>query len=355
MVTRPFGLRDLSLLWYLRGRGLTLDMRRAVLWAPSPVVPALTSLLPPGYLGSTLTYVCYDQGMAEPGLVQVLASPERQEWQVIHLAPWVESEELASGACWVSVLGDICALSGAWGALRVRAGVVAGGAEEEAFRRAGFVVYTREEVYRLARPQAPAGAEVGLRPILPADAWPLLQLVNQTVPSKVQLAEGTNIVGTMVPIFMRLGVTQEQGYVLEQGEGLGAYVGVSRGPQGAWVRMLLRADARKRAAEVVCSAVVVGSPAPALYVAVRDYQVGLRGVLAEIGFEFAGVQVWLVKHNTRPACLRHRSLAVDKRREPVTTPLHPVNDTEVASCYGMTREHWMYEYRRADSCAVGSD
>ena len=354
-MTRLFGLRDLGLLWCLRGRGLTLDMQRAVLQVPSPVGRALTGLVPLWYPGSTLTYVCQGHEMEERGIIQVLTCPGRHEWQIIHLAPWVDSGDLSNGRRWVGVLGDICALSGASGALRVRAGVAAGGAEEEAFRQAGFTAYTQEEVYRLSGPLAPESAEVGLRPIVSGDAWPLLQLVSQVVPSKVQLAEGTNIAGTSVPVFTRLGVTQEQGYVLERGAELGAYVGLSRGRQGAWVRILFHPEARKQAADVVRDAITIASPAPALYFAVREYQAGLRGVLAEMGYEFVGVQVWLVKHNTRPACVRYRNLALEKRAEPATTPLHPLNDTRVASCFGLTREHWMYEYRRADSCAIGSD
>ena len=354
-MTRPFGLRDLGLLWCLRGRGLTLDMQRAVLQAPSPLSVALTGLLPSWYPGSTLTYVCQGHEVGEHGIIQVLNCPGRREWQIIHLAPWSNSEDLSGGRRWVGVLTDICALSGAWGALRVRAGVAAGGAEEEAFRQAGFAAYTQEEVYRLPGPLAPESASVGLRPITSGDAWPLLQLVGQVVPSKVQLAEGTNIAGTSEPIFTRLGVTQEQGYVLEWGAELGAYLGLSRGRQGAWVRILIHPEARKQAADVVRDAITIASPAPALYFAVRDYQAGLRGVLVEMGCEFVGVQVWLVRHNTRPACVRYRNLALEKRAEPATTPLHPVNDTRLGSCFGMTREHWMHEYRRADSCAIGSD
>lgn len=356
-MTRPLGLRDLGLLWQLRGQGLTLDMQRAALWAPNPLGAVLSAFLPPGLQGATLTYVCQGCEANESGFVQVLTCPERQEWQVIHLAPWVNSVGLESGTSWAGVLGGLCSLAGARGALRIRAGVVAGGSEEEAFRQAGFGAYTREEVYRLPDPHPADGVESSLRPITQRDAWPLLQLVNQVVPSTVQHAEGTNIAGAPVPILARLGVTREQGYVLERGAGLGAYVGLSRGRPGAWVRMLLHPDAGKQASDVVQQAVAVGSPAPVLYWAVREYQAGLRSLLAELGFEFVGVQVWLVRHITRPAALlRYRQLAaLDKRTEPATTPLHPVNDGEVACCSRMAREHWMYEYRRADRYAVGSD
>jgi hypothetical protein len=358
---RPFGLRDLGTLWCLRGRGITLDMQRATLSTRWPLCAALSGLLSPGYLGSTLTYVCHAVDASEnnvvPGIAQVLICPERQEWQVVHLAPWIESQELLGGVGWASVLSDLCKLAGQWGALRIRAGVPAGGPEEEAFRQAGFLAYSREEVYRLPGPRPGLEASGSLRPIAANDAWPLLQLMSQVVPSSVQHAEGMNVSGASVPLFARLGVNREQGFVLEQDGELGAYVGVSRSRQGAWARILLHPDARKQAAQVVQHAVMVASPAPALFCAVRDYQAGLRSLLAGMGFDFVGVQVWLVKHATRPAiCLRRRHLAaLEKRTERATTPLHPVNDIHLAPCSSMTREHWMYEYRRADRYAVSSD
>lgn len=360
-MTRPFGLHDLGLLWYLRGQGITLDMQRALLSTEGPLRAALSGLLPPGYLGTTLTYVCRcpetDDHCATEGYAQVMTCPERLEWQVIRLAPWFESPELTAGMGWVGVLGDLCALAGEWGALRVRAGVPAGGAEEEAFRQAGFAVYAREEVYRLAEPGADGDGQSALRPVNAQDSWSLVQLVDQVVPPTVQHAEGMHLSGAPVPVFARLGVIHEQGFVLPQSEVLGAYVGLSRGRGGAWARILLHPDARKQAAEVIHHAVRVSSPGPALYCAVRDYQAGLRSLLVAADFTFVGVQVWLVKHTTRPAtCVRYRHVgAHDLRVEPVTTPLHPASDTELTSCSPLTREHWVYEYRRADRYAVSPD
>ncbi len=356
-MTRPFGLHDLGLLWGLRGQGITLDMQRAVLWRLRPLEAALTAFLPWRPPESTLTFVCQNPGTRERGFTQVLTCPARQEWQVIHLAPWVQSEDLASGMAWVGTLVDLCTLAGASGALRIRAGVAAGGPEEEAFREAGFAPYTREEVYRL-RELRPAPAPAGsLRPITPRDAWPLIQLVSQVVPSPVQHAEGMTTSGASAPILTRLGVTREQGFVLERGMELGAYVGLSRSAQGAWVRILLHPESKREADDVVRCLMAKAAPTSALYWAVRDYQAGLRGVLSAMGFELVGVQVWLVKHTTRPvAWRRYRDLvAREKRVEPVTTPLHPVHDVGAGSRSALAREHCAYEYRRRDGYAVGTD
>lgn len=353
-MTRPFGLSDVSLLWALRGRGLALDMQRAVLWKAGPLQTALTELLPTRHLSTTRTYVCEGENTDERGFLQVLTCPERREWQVIHLAPWTASEDLESCECWVGPLVELCGQAGEGGAWRIRAGVAVGGAEEEAFRQAGFIPYTREEVYRLPGPQAAPGVASILRPITPQDAWPLSQLVNRVVPSHVQHAEGLNLMSNSVPLLARLGVTREQGYVWPEGTDLAAYVGLSRGYDGAWARILLDPDARKQAGDLVRSLTARVSPAPALYCAVREYQAGLRGTLVSLGFEPAGTQVWLVKHTARPAeCRPFRHLvALDKRTEPITTPLHPVNGASYNSW--ATREHCVYEYRRSDGFAVGS-
>jgi len=360
-VTRPFGLRDVGLLWALRGQGITLDMQRAILGMLQPLPAALTALLlPPPRPGGTLTFVGQDEGEPQGGrFLQVLTCPARQEWQVIHLAPWVQSEDLAVSAGWVAMLEDLCVLAGQQGALRVRAGMPAGGSEEDAFRQAGFTVYAREEVYQLAGPLTRAERIDALRPVAQSDAWPLTQLVGQVVPSPVQHAEGMISAGAAAPapILTRLGVSHEQGYVADRGTDLGAYVGLSRTGRATWARILLHPEMRKEAPVVMHQLVRAASPGPTLYCAVRDYQAGLRGVLAGMGFEFVGVQVWLVKHTARP--IECRSLlhlvAYDKRGEPVTTPLHPVNGEATVACLGLAREHCVYEYRRRDGYAVGSN
>ncbi len=300
-------------------------MQRALLGTARPLHAALASLLPIQQWSDARTFVC--QASGECGFLQALTCPERREWQVIHLAPWLASGDLESGACWVDPLVDLCGLAGESGVWRIRAGVAAGGAEEEAFREAGFIPYTREEVYRLSPLRdAPPGAPALLRPVAPQDAWPLAQLVNQVVPPPVQHAEGLNISASDVPILARLGVTREQGYVWPEEWGLAAYAGLSRGAAGAWVRALLHPDARAQAAGLVRGLMAVAQPAPALYWAVREYQAGLRSTLLGTGFELAGVQVWLVRHTARPVECRpfRHMVALDKRKEPATTPLHPV-------------------------------
>jgi hypothetical protein len=354
-VTRPFGLGDVSLLWALRRRGLALDMQRAMLWPTSPLHTALAELLPTRHLSPTRTYVCETEGSDERGFLQVLTCPERREWQVIHLAPWTGSGDLESCEGWVGPLVELCGLAGAWGAWRIRAGVAAGGPEEEAFRQAGFIPYTREEVYRLRGPQPVPGTEDLLRPICAQDGWALSQLVNRVVPSHVQHAEGLNLSSSSGPLLTRLGVSHEQGYVWPRGDDLAAYVGLSRGRDGAWVRVLLDPDARKQAGDLLGSLMARVLPTADLYCAVREYQAGLRSTLVAMGFELFAVQVWLVKHTARPAeCRPFRHLvALDKRTEPVTTPLHPVHSASGRPW--ATREHCVYEYRRTDSFAVGPD
>jgi len=186
--------------------------------------------------------------------------------------------------------------------------------------------------------------------------WPLAQLVNQVVPPPVQHAEGLNLSATAAPILTRLGVTREQGYVWPEGGRLSAYAGLSRGSGGAWVRILLHPDARQHSANLMHSLLAVAPAAPILYCAVREYQAGLRSTLVSMGFELAGMQVWLVKHTARPVeCRPYRHLvALDKRTEPAPTPLHPASGATSGLSW-VTSEHNVYEYTRTDSLAVGSN
>ncbi|MCL6432342.1 MAG: hypothetical protein K6V36_16030, partial [Anaerolineae bacterium] len=174
----------------------------------------------------------------------------------------------------------------------------------------------------------------------------LLHLVGQVVPPLVQHAEGLTVSGAEVPILDRLGVSREQGYVLQRGEELGAYLGLSRSRRGVWARILLHPDDGSRAPEVLGHAIAAAAGEAMLYCAVRDYQASLRSLMRDVGFEFVGVQVWLVKHTARPAVSpNYRPLAArDKRPGALTTPLHPVNTVALVPCLPVTREHWTYEY-----------
>ncbi len=344
-MTRSFSLRDLALLWALRDQGITLDMQRAALYESRPLQEALCGLMP-ARAAATLTYVCHGHAANGRGFIQVQAYPERQEWQVVHLAPRAEAGGLSWGPWWACALSELCVLAGRRGALRVRAGVAAGSLEEEVFRQAGFSAYTREEVYRLLQPGALAGRAAVMRNVTAGDAWRLLQLVGQVVPPPVQHAEGLVVSGADVPILARLGVSRERGYVLERGEELGAYLGLSRSRRGVWARILLHPDDGSRAPEVIGHAIAAAAGEATLYCAVRDYQAGLRNLMQDMGFEFVGVQVWLVRHTARPAVSpNYRQLAArEKRPGALTTPLHPVNTVALVPCLPVTREHWTYEY-----------
>ena len=353
-MTRPFSLRDVGLVWCLRDRGIALDMQRAMLLRSQPLKDALWSLMPHRPAESTLTFVWHNAHGSASGFVQVLTCPDRQEWQVIHLSPW-QSDGPSTGAALAAGLAGVCDLAGRRGAWRVRAGVVAGGWEEDVFRQAGFVPYAREEVYRLPNP-APCAAPACLRPLSPLDAWPLLHLIGQAVPPSVQHAEGLVYGGAETPLFSRLGVAREQGYVLERGGELMAYAGISHAQQAAWMRFWLHPEARSSGGDVLREAAEAAPCSPVLYCAVRDYQSGLRGPLAGMGASLVGVQVWLVKHTARPVeCPRARA-ALEQRVEPLATPLHPASETMPMMAGLPARELWTYECcRRADHCAIGSD
>ncbi|MCL6432117.1 MAG: hypothetical protein K6V36_14875, partial [Anaerolineae bacterium] len=116
-MTRSFGLRDLALLWTLRDQGITLDMQRAALCEARPLQEALCGLMP-ARTPATLTYVCHGHGANNGrGFVQVRAYPERQEWQIVHLAPRAEAGDLSFGPLWACALSELCVLAGRRGVL----------------------------------------------------------------------------------------------------------------------------------------------------------------------------------------------------------------------------------------------
>lgn len=298
MVIRPFSWRDILLIRRLENAGLPLHPQYEQK-GRRPLHTALSSPLP---LSRAHAYVLDGQGL-EPGgagFVILAAEPQRREGELLYLAPSLEAHQEAA-RLWLRLLSYACAELAGRGCVRFYASLPRpNGEAPEVFRQAGFVAYSRDEIYRrpVARSERERPPGHRLRRQRRRDAALLLDLFARVAPRVVQQAE------TLVwpQAGERLPYPLRDGHLVEAdarqlahirlavvGEALVARVlaDLERAEEArAVLRLLVRRAARRRKAE--------------LEVHLPEYVAGLRPSLLEDGFEPAGSWLRLVKQTTLP-------------------------------------------------------
>lgn len=308
---RPFGLRDLWTVRSLQRDGVWLDLFHHLLLRRSALETALLAPVP--WVGTGLASYVWAPARRVQGFVQMLKRPGRYEADLLFFSPRVR--QLPHGqAAWEELLSACISQATAQALRRLFASLPEGEAEIDALASLGFMIYTNEEVYVLARPlrAAQGPIDVRLRPRQPEDVWWLRRLYSIYTPQPVQHAEGHNSddsAGALPLAWWEL--THQSSFVVDdQGEVQGGVQLVS-GRRGHW--LLLHgdpSDAQLTAAVLRHGvAAAAGSRWP-MYCAVRDYQGGMAAVLRDHGFQSLARRSRLVKH-----------LAVRvKAAEPVTVP-----------------------------------
>jgi hypothetical protein len=207
------------------------------------------------------------------------------------------------------MLDALTAYAGRCGAHTIIAEVEDSSACFEALRRADFVVYTRQEVWRLTG--TPSGPEeLKLRPEADRDQWAVQQLIANTVPRLIQQVDPPNRTGT--------------GLVWIEGDELLAYVRAHCGRRGVWLQLYLHPQGEEAARTIIEQAAATYQPTVAapLYCCVRRYQEWLNRPLVELGFEPLGSQALLVRHTTaRVRVPEHAFAALHEKALEATSPV----------------------------------
>jgi hypothetical protein len=265
-----------------------------------PFWPVLVAMLPgSSTLGENLFVLEGEDG--PEAFVQARRRLERPEADLVYIAPALERAPEAAAA-WNALLAGACIALGQQGVERVYATLPETGPEVEAFQQAGFVLYTREELYRLDPGVQPDLVDEAV-PLLarsPEHQWALERLYSELVPWLVQQAEGGagfNGYGGLV----RPQAGME--HVLVQGSDVIGLVQLRPVGNAYHMAIVLHPRAYHWARAVVAcslSRLQHGPPRP-VYCAVRHYQGGLRTPLEENGFRWVGTRALLVRHTTAKA------------------------------------------------------
>jgi hypothetical protein len=297
---RPFDWRDLSLLHRLRDRGLCLDSQQAHSQGPHALQHALLGALVPG--GTAYTLVARPRSKGEtPAIGQLIQRNSDALVRLSYITP-IEALEQTGGA---GLLEALCQAAGARGARNLVAEVDEDSPAFVSLRQAGFAIYARQQIWRLAAlPPAERGAEAGAmwRPETGADATAIHLLHLNVVPAMVQQIEPPPARG--------------RGLVhWSEGELLG-YMEIARGPLGIWAQPYFHPAAEKPDELLAGLMSRIGSRVDRpLSICVRSYQSWLNRPLERAGFERLGAQAVMVKR-----------LAVGVRR-PALVPLPALEGT----------------------------
>ena len=295
---RSFGLRDIPALSRLQSRGMAFDLRRLLLYAPSPLASALLGYATRFHLGAT-TWMHVPGHYAARGAVQVWPRAERDEWDLGFLSPALAHDDAAAQA-WQEMLGQTVVYGAQQGVQRIYARLTEDAEAEDGLRQAGFTTVAREEVFVASRPPAPAPLPLGLRRVDRHDRPALSAFYRQVVPHLVQQAEGYSphwgATETTLRRMVSLVSTQEFIW-LERGH-IQAYLGLCGSSRGYWLETIVRPENRAEVLPYIRYVMTLAdcTPATPVYSPVPDFGVGLGWLFRTLGFETFTRQVLMVVH-----------------------------------------------------------
>ena len=278
---RSFDWRDVGLVKTLADSGVCLDAETGLTQGNHPLQQALLSYLMPMAGAPTLIWRADGDHTAVFG--QLSHRQGESHARVLYMAPVAE----ASTGGWMQLIERLAVEAGERRAQNLIAEVDEKSPESEALRLAGFAIYARQTLWKLASRETAtkASEQVALRPAMRADTIGVNTLYSNVVPRLVQQVEpGPQHI--------------ERGYVLEDGDELVAFLDVRRGPQGIWVEPFLHPEAFDLSEAVLETCLQLLPPSPSekpLYICVRRYQDWLQAIMPRMGFELLGSQVVMVK------------------------------------------------------------
>lgn len=322
-MVRPFDLRDLALVRRLDERGVSLHTVSALAENFHPLRGAIMSMLVGGEFP---TFIWKTENGERAGFIQLRIANGAPLAYVLYVSPRCGGEEDAPAAddavlrspnceIWLALLDEAIAGVGQRGIHHVIAEVDERSPELQVLRRAGFAVYTRQDIWAVRqadyRPQGVAARLLTRRGV--ADDWDIQLLYANTVPRLVQLVES-------LPLN-----NDGEGWVLRDGQELAAFVSIRKGATATWLRFFIHPDAEAEAHEIVAAALeVTFAQEPELvYCCVRRYESWLPSALERSGFTVTGSQAVMVRHTVHhtPRIMPEAAVALEGQRISTSSPL----------------------------------
>ncbi len=299
---RHFNLGDILLLQRLGRQAAILNIERAVTSPRTTNRVALTTFFP-WLTTKVITHVLQQEanGLARSGIVQLRKRLNRAEADVVFLAPDLASPD-GHPAIWQKLLPHAVQDAAKLGISRVYVDLPDQPLPIETFSQVGFTVFTQETVWRLPRPRETSELWPDVRPQTAQDEWGMSQLYGRSVPKPVQQAEGafSDERGDRLPIVQGWLPGESASFVLWAGDEIHGVLRITEGERGVWLDLWLdpqfRPDQLGQLIHFASSVLFRRRVYKPIYLGVRAYQGGMKGVLDDFGFAPVTDRVRLVKH-----------------------------------------------------------
>lgn len=284
---RPFTLRDLTLIFRLRRSDLLLQSEAALISEQ-------------GYLKSTLRALASNDGLtslvwksdSEKSLAlaqfRMGASPSCARLVTLS-SNMADPDGDDDVDCWLEFFDQLVVAAGERGAANLVVEAQEDRPEIDLLRRAGFVVFTRQDLWRCDSREIDGSAESLLSKMGEVDEWDVTHFYSNLVPKLIQQVEPApdKAIGDL--------------YLLREDGELTALVQMHSGARGVWSTLLIHPNSSCDPAAIIREAqglAGAGRNRP-LYCSVRRYQNWLQEPLRESGFEKIGSQAVMVRHIAR--------------------------------------------------------
>lgn len=280
---RTFTLRDIPLVHRLSEQGLVFHTESALTRAVHPLREALVNMILGGQFP---TYIWKEDGGEAVGVAQLRQDEDESHAHIIFLGLQNSQPNVPDEVLWLPFLEQLIAEAGQQGIHSLIAEVSEEGEELPVLRKAGFAVYTRQDIWALHQFEAKEQYRVpDLEPAAAVDQWDIHLLYANIVPRLIQLVE------PIPPDY-------EQIWVLHVADELAAFVHFNDGPAGSWLRLFIRPNAQQLTEQVVVAALRHHPPRPEhpVYCVVRRYQSWMQAPLERLGFTHNGSQALMVRH-----------------------------------------------------------
>lgn len=289
---RPFHLRDVALVHRLGEQGVILQTQTALTRISHPTRRAMIHMIVGGSLS---TYVWKSKDREAEGFAQLSIDANNKSAHLTCIGAQGEGgtqadKTIINEGIWISLLDDLAVKAGQRGMHNLVAEADEDGLELVILRRAGYAVYTRQDIW-ICDQSPETDIDNLLIPRQPVDDWDISVLYSNIVPGLIQSVEPAP------PLY-----TGENWVLREDGE-LSAFVHILSGPVANWMRLLIHPNAHTKPGIIIGEALALKAATPEhpIYCCVRRYQSWLQAPLEEAGFRFWGSQAVLVKHLALPA------------------------------------------------------
>jgi len=303
VMLRPTDWRDLRVLHRNRSKGLYLDTARVLTRGGSFAPGVFRSFFSPAM--GAFTWICADD-CEQPILGQFANDPESPFARLVLLAP----EEALKSEITIDLLDQLARQAGEHGAFHLLAEIPEESIAFESLRKAGFVVYARQRVWKLRENGEGFKLAIPWKTAASDEISAAQSLYHSLVPGLVEQIEplpSKNVRGLVCH---------------DQGELLG-YVDLKSGPRGVWAQPYIHpdtADVDARLRDLFES--IPNRRSRPVYLCVRSYQSWLESALDVMEAERGPQQAVMVKRLTvqhpvkRLFALPH----IDGQQE-ITTPV----------------------------------